>query len=139
MAAILKTKLAFSIGAVIGVLLYLLGAFIFAQSLSNEHSAAPFALFVLVLILMAAVLFYSAIGLLMKSDSLFNAVIASAIQLFAGGAVMMNILRSEYMPDDNIKLVYYCLAALAPIAFGAVVLVCAIIVKIIRIVKKRSK
>lgn len=135
----LKTtqSLAYCAGAALGVALYILAAFIFAQSLSNDKASLPFALFVLVVLLMAVSLFYSAIGLLMKCGSLFNAVIAAALQIFVGGGALMNILRSEYMPDDNIKLVYYCLAAFAPILFGAVVLVCTVTVKIVKIIKKK--
>lgn len=135
----LKTTLSYGIGAVIGVLLYVLGAFLFAQSLSNERSSAPFALFLIVVILMASALFYSAIGLLSSAYSLFNGVIAAVIQILVGGGVLMNILRSEFLPDDTVTVVYYCLAAFAPMLFGAVVLVSTITVMIIKVTKRKSK
>lgn len=135
----LRTRLAYGISAVIGVLLYALGAFLFAQSLSNDRSAAPFALFMIVLILMTAALFYSAVGLLLKAYSLFNGVIAAVIQIIVGGGVLMNILRSEFLPDDTVTVVYYCLAAFAPMLFGAVVLISAIAAAIIKAIKRRSK
>ena len=127
------------IGAVMGVALYVLGALIFVQSLSNDNASLPFALFVIVVLLMVATLFSSAVGLLMRRDNLFVAFIAAVLQIFVGGAVLMNILRSDYMPDDNIKLVYYYLAAFAPIVFGTALLLCTVTVQAMKVMKPLLK